>query len=157
MGFDERWANLIMLCVITVEYNILVNGVTGGRVVPTRGSDREILYPHIYSLFVQREATVIKQCLNRYENLSGQKVNFHKSNICFSRNTQEAERLALADCLQVDQAPNFGKYLGLPSFVGRNKKAVFAYVEDKIRQRIGSWNKKLLSQAGKEVLLKSVA
>ncbi|XP_019178991.1 PREDICTED: uncharacterized protein LOC109174178 [Ipomoea nil] len=94
-----------------------------------------------------QEATVIKQCLNRYENLSGQKVNFHKSNICFSRNTQEAERLAVADCLQVDQAPNFGKYLGLPSFVGRNKKAAFAYVEDKIRQRIGSWNKKLLSQA----------
>ncbi|XP_019158004.1 PREDICTED: uncharacterized protein LOC109154732 [Ipomoea nil] len=104
-----------------------------------------------------QEATVIKKCLNRYENLSGQKVNFHKSNICFSRNTQEAERLAVADCLQVDQAPNFGKYLGLPSFVGRNKKAAFAYVEEKIRQRIGSWNKKLLSQAGKEVLLKSVA
>ncbi|XP_019167296.1 PREDICTED: uncharacterized protein LOC109163029 [Ipomoea nil] len=39
----------------------------------------------------------------------------------------------------------------------RIKKAAFAYIEDKIRQRIGSCNKKLLSQAGKEVLLKSVA
>ncbi|XP_019166552.1 PREDICTED: uncharacterized protein LOC109162294 [Ipomoea nil] len=59
--------------------------------------------------------------------------------------------------LGVVQAPNFGKYLGLPSFIGRNKKAAFSYIEDKIRQRILSWNKKLLSQAGKEVLLKSVA
>ncbi|XP_019197691.1 PREDICTED: uncharacterized protein LOC109191487 [Ipomoea nil] len=37
------------------------------------------------------------------------------------------------------------------------KRVVFAYIEDKIMQRIGSWSKKLLSQAGKEVLLKSVA
>ncbi|XP_031111853.1 uncharacterized protein LOC116015828 [Ipomoea triloba] len=55
------------------------------------------------------------------------------------------------------QASNFGKYLGLPAFVGRNKRNAFSYIEDKIRQRIGSWNKKLLSKVGKEVLLKSVA
>ncbi|XP_019183930.1 PREDICTED: uncharacterized protein LOC109178831 [Ipomoea nil] len=67
-----------------------------------------------------------------------------------SKNTAWEEREVVADCLGVDQAPNFGKYLGLPSFIGRNKRAVFSYVDDKIRQRIGSWNKKLLSQAGKE-------
>ncbi|XP_031131897.1 uncharacterized protein LOC116033284 [Ipomoea triloba] len=63
----------------------------------------------------------------------------------------------VASVLGVVQAPNFGKYLGLPSFIGREKKIVFSYVEDKIRSRIGSWNKKFLSQAGKEILLKSVA
>ncbi|XP_019172649.1 PREDICTED: uncharacterized protein LOC109168049 [Ipomoea nil] len=97
------------------------------------------------------ESSVIKQCLMRYENLSGQMVNYHKSNICFSRNTTWEDRDVVANCLGVDQAPNFGKYLGLPSFIGRNKRAVFSYVEDKIRQRIASWNKKLLSQAGKEI------
>ncbi|XP_019159994.1 PREDICTED: uncharacterized protein LOC109156596 [Ipomoea nil] len=104
-----------------------------------------------------QEASVIKQCLIRYEKLSGQMVNFDTSSICFSRNTQEVIRMEVAACLEVEQATNFGKYLGLPSFVGRNKRVVFSYVEDKIRQRIGSWNKKLLSQAGKEILLKSVA
>ncbi|XP_019168831.1 PREDICTED: uncharacterized protein LOC109164736 [Ipomoea nil] len=69
------------------------------------------------------EAGVIKQCLGRYEELSGQKVNYHKSSVCFSRNTSVEDREEVAICLQVDQAPNFGKYLGLPSFVGRNKKA----------------------------------
>ncbi|XP_019166667.1 PREDICTED: uncharacterized protein LOC109162418 [Ipomoea nil] len=103
------------------------------------------------------EAEVIKQCLRRYEELSGQKVNYRKSSIYFSRNTSVEDREEVANCLQVDQAPNFGKYLGLPSFVGRNKKAVFSYIEDKIKQRITSWNKKFLTQAGKEILLKSVA
>ncbi|XP_019189682.1 PREDICTED: uncharacterized protein LOC109184096 [Ipomoea nil] len=59
--------------------------------------------------------------------------------------------------LTVSQAEDFGKYLGLPSVVGRNRRAVFAYIEQKLRQRFGSWNKRLLSKAGKEVLLKSVA
>ncbi|XP_019189149.1 PREDICTED: uncharacterized protein LOC109183500 [Ipomoea nil] len=124
MGFDDRWINLLMQCVTTVQYNILINGAN------------------------IQEAGVIKQCLGRYEELSGQKVNYHKSNICFSKNTREDDRDVVAACLQVDQAPNFEKYLRLPSFIGRNKRAVFAYIEDKIKQRISSWNKKLLSQAG---------
>ncbi|XP_019186580.1 PREDICTED: uncharacterized protein LOC109181284 [Ipomoea nil] len=103
------------------------------------------------------EATEVKKCLSDYEGLSGQAINYHKSSICYSRNTSSEDRQSVAQILGVTQTPNFGKYLGLPSFVGRHKKAVFAYVEDKIRQRIGSWNKKLLSQAGKEILLKTVA
>ncbi|XP_019173808.1 PREDICTED: uncharacterized protein LOC109169381 [Ipomoea nil] len=94
------------------------------------------------------EATAIKDCLSLYEASSGQKVNYHKSSISYSKNTSYGDKDTAAQILEVTQAPNFGKYLGLPSFVGRNKKATFAYIEDKIRQRIGSWNKKLLSQAG---------
>ncbi|XP_019151003.1 PREDICTED: uncharacterized protein LOC109147801 [Ipomoea nil] len=94
-----------------------------------------------------QEASVVKQCLARYEKLSGQLVNYYKSNICFSRNTLENVREEVAWCLGVEQAQNFGKYLGLPSFIRRNKMVVFSYVEDKIRQRVSSWNKKLLSQA----------
>ncbi|XP_019159706.1 PREDICTED: uncharacterized protein LOC109156321 [Ipomoea nil] len=103
------------------------------------------------------EAGVVKRCLTDYEMMSGQAVNYHKSSICFSKNTRGEIREENAGILGVVQAQNFGKYLGLPSFVGRNRREAFSYIEDKIRQRIGSWNKKLLSQAGKEVLLKSVA
>ncbi|XP_031106239.1 uncharacterized protein LOC116010884 [Ipomoea triloba] len=107
---------------------------------------------------MMEEAIVVKECLQTiYEMLSGQVVNFHKSSICFSKNTAAGDRDDVAAVLGVSQAANFGKYLGLPSFVGRNKWAVFSYIEDKIRHRISSWDKKLLSRRGKEVLLKSVA
>ncbi|XP_031116501.1 uncharacterized protein LOC116020159 [Ipomoea triloba] len=104
-----------------------------------------------------QEAGAVKHCLDLYESMSGQAVNYHKSSVCFSRNTQEMHRVEVAAVLGITQAPNFGKYLGLPAFVGRNRRAALSYIEDKIKQRIGSWNKKLLSQAGKEILLKSVA
>ncbi|XP_019165689.1 PREDICTED: uncharacterized protein LOC109161653 [Ipomoea nil] len=168
MGFDERWIKLIMTYVTTVSYSVMVNGVSGGQVQPTRGLRQgDPLSPFLFiicaeglSMLLQKEqaeATVVKQCLERYGELSGQLVNYHKSNICYSKNTGEQMREEVAECLGVERARNFGKYLGLPSFIGRNKRAIFSYIEDKIRQRVFSWNKKLLSQAGKEVLLKSVA
>ncbi|VFQ92152.1 unnamed protein product [Cuscuta campestris] len=58
---------------------------------------------------------------------------------------------------QWKEAEDFGKYLGLPSFIGRNKTAVFSYILDKIRQRLSLWKRKTLSKAGKEVLLKTIA
>ncbi|XP_031127477.1 uncharacterized protein LOC116029567 [Ipomoea triloba] len=202
LGFHERWVNLVMLCVTTVSYNFLVNGVSAGQVTPTRGIRQgDPLSPYLFiicaeglSLLLQQaeargdfhgcrvarvaplvshiffaddsllffkatmqEAGVIKHCLTDYENMSGQTVNYHKSSVCFSRNTSEADRYEVAAVLDVVQASNFGKYLGLPSFIGREKRAVFSYIEDRIKHRIGSWSKKLISQAGKEVLLKSVA
>lgn len=82
---------------------------------------------------------------------------FNKSNICFSKNTPKEDHDVAAGLLGVTQVDNFGKYLGLPSFVGKNKRVVFTYIEDKVRQRVGSWNKNLLTKAVKEILLKSVA
>ncbi|XP_019159672.1 PREDICTED: uncharacterized protein LOC109156273 [Ipomoea nil] len=84
-----------------------------------------------------QEAEVIKHCLSVYEEMSGQAVNYHKSSICYSKNTRDDDREEVANILGVVQAPNFGKYLGLPSFVGRNRKAAFSYIEDKFRQRMG--------------------
>ena len=49
------------------------------------------------------------------------------------------------------------KYLGLPSLVGRNKKNTFNFIKDKFRKKLAGWKEKLLSKAGKEVLIKVVA
>ena len=37
MGFRERWINLVMGCVKTVSYSVLVNGEPCGMIFPTRG------------------------------------------------------------------------------------------------------------------------
>ncbi|KAK6156676.1 hypothetical protein DH2020_010924 [Rehmannia glutinosa] len=49
-----------------------------------------------------------------------------------------------------------GKYLGLPSVIGRNKKEIFGYIKDRIWQRIQNWSKHHFYKAGKEILIKSV-
>ncbi|KAL0399531.1 UNVERIFIED_CONTAM: hypothetical protein Sradi_2296400 [Sesamum radiatum] len=47
-------------------------------------------------------------------------------------------------------------YLGLPSRVARSKRDLFAIIRDKVWSKITGWNEKLLSQAGKEILIKSI-
>lgn len=37
LGFRERWINLMMMCVNTVSYSVLVNEEPNGRIFPTRG------------------------------------------------------------------------------------------------------------------------
>lgn len=49
------------------------------------------------------------------------------------------------------------KYLGLPSLIRRSKKIVFNFLKDKIWRKIQNWSSRLLSRAGKAVLLKTVA
>ena len=37
MGFHERWISLIMHCITTISYSVLINGVAYGSIIPTRG------------------------------------------------------------------------------------------------------------------------
>ena len=55
------------------------------------------------------------------------------------------------------QLVNQGKYLGLPMVVTRIKQQLFGYIRDNIQQRLQKWKYRLLSTAGKEIMLKSVA
>ena len=59
--------------------------------------------------------------------------------------------------LAVNVTSDHGAYLGLPSCIGQNKKAVFQSIRDKVWQRLQGWNIRMLFRAGKEILLKTVA
>jgi hypothetical protein len=58
--------------------------------------------------------------------------------------------------LEISETMN-ERYLGLPVHVGKSKSSVFAYLKDRVWQRIRRWKEKLLLRAGKEVLIKVVA
>ena len=49
------------------------------------------------------------------------------------------------------------KYLGLPSLVGKNKRNSFNAIKEKLSKKLAGWKEKMLSKAGKEMLLKAIA
>lgn len=37
MGFEDQWIHLIIACVRSVTYSILINEIPQGRIIPTKG------------------------------------------------------------------------------------------------------------------------
>ena len=62
----------------------------------------------------------------------------------------------ILDHLGVSEVREYEKYLGLPAVVGRNKKASLNFIKERVWSKLQGWKEKLLSQAGREALLKAV-
>jgi hypothetical protein len=74
----------------------------------------------------------------------------------FSYNTPQDRRSRITSLFGTTTSAQFEKYLGLPSIIGRTKKKAFSEVNDRIWKRLQGWKEKLLSQVGREVLIKAV-
>ena len=74
----------------------------------------------------------------------------------FSKATSEEKKLEIIEALGVSEVKEYEKYLGLPAVVGRNKKASLNFIKERVWNKLQGWKEKLLSQAGREVLLKAV-
>nr|ABN08570.1 WW/Rsp5/WWP [Medicago truncatula] len=58
--------------------------------------------------------------------------------------------------MEARQVLGTGKYLGVLSMVGRSKSSTFKFIKDRMWSKINSWSSRCLSQAGREILIKSV-
>ena len=202
MGFERRWVNLIMECLSTVSYSVLINGEPHGYIRPSRGLRQgDPLSPYLFlicaeglsALFraaererrlcgvsicrggprlshllfaddslifcraLQSDSMALKEILHNYEMASGQQLNFEKSALFFSKNTPQQIKEDISTILGTSLTSNFGKYLGLPPLIGRKKRQAFEEIKTRIWKRLQGWKGKLLSQAGREVLIKAVA
>ena len=63
---------------------------------------------------------------------------------------------AIKNSLGVPAIQHYEKYLGLPSFIGRNKKACFTQIKERVWAKMQGWKEKLLSHAEKEIMIKAV-
>ena len=98
----------------------------------------------------------IQEILGKYERASGQKINSDKTTLFFSNNTSNATKEEIKNLLGVAEIKEYERYFGLPTVVGRKKKASLNFIKNRVWGKLQGWKKKLLSQAGKEVLLKAV-
>ena len=102
------------------------------------------------------ECSNIANIISTYEQASGQKVNYNKTQISFNKNILPSLRSEITTRLSVTEVNWHGKYLGLPTIVGRSKKAIFANVKERIWKKLQGWKEKFLSCPSKEVLIKAV-
>ena len=74
----------------------------------------------------------------------------------FSRNTTQEVKDLILSVVRVPTSQRYDMYLGLPALVGRSRIREFENIKERVRRMVTDWKTKLLSQAGKEILLKAV-
>lgn len=134
--------------------------VTGCKISPGAPAVTHLLFADDSFLFFkanETEAQNVKYLLNLYEQESGQAVNFQKSGIFFSSNVRRDKQSQIANIMGVHNDLREGRYLGLPSLIGRSRKKVFNFVKERVWKKIQGWSNCKVSKAGKLVLLKNVA
>ncbi|XP_058788236.1 uncharacterized protein LOC131662466 [Vicia villosa] len=150
LGFADKWIHWIMMCVTSVNYSVLVNTDSVGPIEPGRGLRQGDPLANL------SEVHHIMNILDLYAKAAGQEINLTKSEVFFSRNLSIPAQEDLAKVMGVRHVLGTGNYLGLPSLIGRSKKATFSFIKDRIWKRINSWRGRSLSRAGKETMIKSV-
>lgn len=110
----------------------------------------------LFSEATEEQIVVIKNCLERFSEASGQRVSFTKSQITFSHNVNPvlANRISTIACMQ--QTEDMGRYLGVPYIHGRVTGSLFNPMLTRIDARLEGWRAKYLSLAGKITLAQSV-
>ncbi|KAL9680496.1 hypothetical protein QQ045_018375 [Rhodiola kirilowii] len=154
---------LFLLCAEWLNYAVgeyrelgLLRGVKICRGAP---EITHLMFADDCMLFLKANKDSVKwtrDILRRYKEISGQKVNFTKSEAVCSKNVTEDCKRMLRENLGVSVVEGHSSYLGLPLVFSNKKAELFRSIEEKTVKRINDWKHKLLSGAGKEVLIKSV-
>jgi hypothetical protein len=99
----------------------------------------------------------LKEILLFYQQGSGQMIDVAKSAIFFSANCDDQMKEEMKTTTGIQTEALCEKYLGLPTAVGRNTKEAFEHIPSKVSGLTRGWGEKLLSGAGRETPIKSVA
>ena len=109
-------------------------------------------------LFVKadrKNCVAIRDALDSFCSLSGQKVCNAKSRAFFSPNVRAESRAELCEILGFRTTPSLGNYLGFP-IKHSSMHQDFGFVIERVQKRLTGWKANLLSFAGRLVLTQSV-
>lgn len=153
----------LFLLVKDVLSNMLNRAIVSGQLSGIRINRHCPTLSHIFFaddalLFAKAElgeCRKLKEILE-YGLASGQSINLDKSGVMFSTNVQPIEKHLILSFLNIPQVKSDAKYLGLPSFWGRSRFEAYTFLVEKALKKMQGWKNKLVSQAGKETLIKDV-
>ena len=62
LGFHDRWVSLMMMCVTSVNYSVLINGVPKGNIIPPRGLRQgDPISPYLFLLCAEGLTAMLKK------------------------------------------------------------------------------------------------
>ena len=146
-------------------FNVLMNAVVGAHLFTGYGvgNGDEVRLTHLQfadDTLIIGEKSWLNVCNMRsmlllFEELSGLKVNFHKSMLT-GVNIYASWLLEAAVLMNCRRGTIPFVYLGLPIEGDSRKLSFWKPVIDRIVSRLSSWNHKFLSFGGRLILLKSI-
>ena len=111
----------------------------------------------IFCRATTEECSNLLDVLETYESASGQQLNHDKTSLYISCNTPQLTQGEINHRFGAEIIKEHEKYLGLPSLVGKNKRNTFYQLIEGLNNKLSDWKEKLLSNVGKEILIKTVA
>ncbi|KAL9684549.1 hypothetical protein QQ045_021990 [Rhodiola kirilowii] len=155
----------------SVSYYIKVNSLLSEEFYPERGDP---LSPYLFVicmewlltcallkyqaerslLGVRQISEILPRILERFQQLSGQKLNLEKSSIFMGKNVSDETAEQLSRLLNIQRVATITKYLGMPIIFNNNKLSSF---KEKAMEK-GAWleGKIALNSRYKEILIKSI-
>ncbi|MCH84159.1 ribonuclease H protein, partial [Trifolium medium] len=150
-------ADVLSALISSAQENKLIHGV---KIAPRAPEITHLFFADDSIMFCRAtidETEHMKMLISTYQQASGQLVNYHKSELIFSKKVNHSIKMAIHQILPMPMVDHFSKYLGQPTVIGRSKKQAFSFIQDKIWKKLKGWKEKNLSFAGRGTLIKAVA
>ncbi|BBN67603.1 Polynucleotidyl transferase, ribonuclease H-like superfamily protein [Prunus dulcis] len=147
--YDVLWeiGKLGLECIKSVRYQAILNGELTERFSPSAGIRQgDPLSPYIFVLCMEKLSHIIND----------HQVNFDKSRICCSPNTNSGIASTIANICGSPLTDCLGNYLGVPFIQSRITKDTYSGIVDKVQRRLASWKSHALSMAGRLTYLHAV-
>ncbi|KAA3469876.1 reverse transcriptase [Gossypium australe] len=160
IDFAMSWIGLIMRCMSSVSYSIIVNSKVGAS--PRASIDEGLLVLMnevlngglLKGIKVSRGGPLITHLLFT-DNCMLFVHKLREVNSFFQLKCGQRGQVSIYGALGVRYPNDSKRYLGLPNMVGRSKKLAFQILKDRFEYRIDSWRIRFLSQGDKEVFIKA--
>lgn len=99
----------------------------------------------IFYMAKEKDILNLVNILNIYQEASGQKINYSKSEMVFNSFVQENTKNDIQSYIDIPITDRINNYLGLPTHIWTSKGHTMTFIIDKIKKIMQGWKSKNLS------------